>query len=91
MDIALPRQRLAVFIDVCFCHHCPKRGSVPASNSGWWAAKLEENRSRDEDTDVLLHALDRSIIRLWEHILFGEMVNVVLGARASLRDEQGKR
>lgn len=91
MDIAFLRHRLAVFIDGCFWHGCPEHGSVPASNRGWWAAKLEENRSRDADTDNHLRAMDWTVIRLWEHVSVGEMVSVVLGARASLQDEQGKR
>lgn len=91
MDIAFPRHRLAVFIDGCFWHGCPEHGSVPASNSDWWAAKLQGNRSRDADTDNYLRAMDWTVIRLWEHVSVGEMVSVVLGARANLQDELGKR
>jgi DNA mismatch endonuclease (patch repair protein) len=91
MDFAFPRQRLAVFIDGCFWHGCPEHGSVPATNSSWWAAKLQGNRSRDADTDNHLRAMVWTVIRLWEHVSVGEIVSVVLGARASLQDEQGKR
>ncbi|MBB3360103.1 MULTISPECIES: very short patch repair endonuclease [unclassified Novosphingobium] len=90
-DIAFPRQRLAVFIDGCFWRSCPEHGSVPASNSGWWTPKLEGNKSRDVGTDNHLRALDWTVIRLWEYISVGEMVSVVLGARANLQDEQGNR
>lgn len=91
MDIAFPRQRLAVFIDGCFWHSCPEHGSVPASSSGWWTAKLEGNKSPDAGGDIHLRALDWTVIRLWEYISDGEMMSVVLGARANLQDEQGDR
>ena len=90
MDIAFPRHRLAVFIDGCFWHGCPEHGSVPASNSGWWAAKLDGNRLRDADTDNHLRAMNWTVIRFWEHVSIGEMVRVVLVARANLQGEQGK-
>ena len=31
-DIAFPNSKIAVFIDGCFWHGCPKHGEVPESN-----------------------------------------------------------
>ena len=34
---ALPK--VAVFLDGCFWHACPKHGVKPRTNEGYWAAK----------------------------------------------------
>jgi DNA mismatch endonuclease (patch repair protein) len=35
-DFVFRRARLAVFVDGCFWHGCPKHGRKPASNRGYW-------------------------------------------------------
>ena len=54
IDIAFPKQRVAVFIDGCYWHACPEHGKVPAKNSEWWAEKLRRNVERDEQTNAAL-------------------------------------
>lgn len=90
MNIAFPRHLLAVFIHRYFWHGCPELGSAPVSSSSWWRAKLRGNRSRDANADNDLRTMDWMPIRLGEHISVGEMMSVVSGSRASLRDEQGE-
>lgn len=67
IDIAFPRQRLAVFVDGCFWHNCPEHGTQPAVNSDWWTTKLTANRDRDADTDRLLDEAGWRVLRIWEH------------------------
>lgn len=67
IDIAFPRQRLAVFVDGCFWHSCPEHGTQPSTNSGWWTTKLKANRDRDADTDRLLAEAGWQVLRIWEH------------------------
>lgn len=67
IDIAFPRQRLAVFVDGCFWHSCPDHGTQPSSNSRWWTTKLRANRDRDEDTNRLLAEAGWQVLRIWEH------------------------
>lgn len=67
IDIAFTRAQVAVFIDGCFWHGCPKHGEVPAANSTWWMAKLARNRERDVATTAHLEALGWTVLRLWEH------------------------
>lgn len=66
-DIVFGPSRVAVYIDGCFWHGCPEHGNRPASNAGYWAAKLEHNRQRDADTDAQLAAAGWLVVRLWEH------------------------
>lgn len=67
IDVAFPRQRLAIFIDGCFWHGCVLHRTVPKSNRDWWKRKLRENRDRDHDTDARLGMLGWRVFRFWEH------------------------
>lgn len=67
IDIAFPRQRLAVFVDGCFWHGCPDHGTSPTANSAWWQQKLTANVARDRDTDRLLGEAGWRVLRVWEH------------------------
>lgn len=67
IDVAFPRERLAIFIDGCFWHGCALHRTVPKSNRTWWRRKLNENRARDRDTDARLAALGWQVLRFWEH------------------------
>jgi DNA mismatch endonuclease (patch repair protein) len=67
VDIAFPRQRIAIFVDGCFWHGCPSHGTWPKNNAQWWREKIEANRLRDRDTDRRLTNLGWIVIRVWEH------------------------
>jgi len=66
-DVVFTRARLAVFVDGCFWHGCPKHGSWPKSNAEFWRNKIETNRRRDRDTDHRLKKKGWAVIRVWEH------------------------
>lgn len=86
IDVAFPRQKLAVFVDGCFWHSCPDH-SVPAkSNADWWRDKLTANMRRDKETTDALVAEGWQVIRLWEHEVHpepGAALNLVLSALAT--------
>jgi DNA mismatch endonuclease (patch repair protein) len=67
IDIAFTRARVAVYIDGCFWHGCPTHGTMPRSNSAWWADKLSANRARDRAVDAQLSDLGWLVLRFWEH------------------------
>ncbi|MFC8731448.1 DNA mismatch endonuclease Vsr [Luteimicrobium sp. NPDC057192] len=83
IDIAFPRQKLAVFIDGCFWHGCPAHGTAPKSNSLWWSQKIDANRARDADTNLLLDAAGWGVLRLWEHDPAEAAADQVIAALAS--------
>lgn len=66
-DIAFIRPKVAVFVDGCFWHGCPKHGTWPKANSVFWKSKIETNRVRDEDTNKRLREEGWYVIRIWEH------------------------
>ena len=46
-DFIFREARLAVFVDGCFWHCCPKHATQPESNQVFWKNKLSSNRKRD--------------------------------------------
>ncbi len=72
-DLAFPRIRLAVFVDGCFWHGCPRHGTVPKTNTSFWVAKIRRNRQRDRQVDRALQHLGWTVLRVWEHELRGDL------------------
>lgn len=67
-DIAFTRRKVAVFIDGCFWHGCPKHYRPSTGpRAGFWSAKIEANVRRDLDTTGLLEGTGWSVRRFWEH------------------------
>lgn len=67
IDIAFPGRRVAVFIDGCFWHGCPRHATSPKANAAWWRTKLDGNVARDGETTAHLEALGWTVLRFWEH------------------------
>lgn len=66
-DVAFIRAKVAVFVDGCFWHGCPKHGTWPKTNADWWRQKIIGNQQRDRDTDHMLSAQGWTVLRFWEH------------------------
>jgi DNA mismatch endonuclease, patch repair protein len=69
IDIAFPKERLAIFVDGCFWHRCPIHGTIPATNADYWVPKLEANVERDRKKTARLAEEGWMVIRVWEHEL----------------------
>lgn len=81
-DFFFPEQHLAVFVDGCFWHGCPRCGHVPKANNPYWKAKIEGNQRRDRGHDLLLQEQGIRVLRVWEHELLltpGEVVETIRG------------
>lgn len=68
-DFLFPSSRLAIFVDGCFWHGCPKCGHVPTVNRPFWSAKIQRNRARDARVVRSLRSRGYRVLRLWEHQL----------------------
>jgi len=66
-DIVFRRARIAVFVDGCFWHGCPKHGTWPKANAKFWREKILANKDRDADTTRRLRERGWLVIRVWEH------------------------
>ncbi|MBN8924968.1 MAG: very short patch repair endonuclease [Rhodanobacter sp.] len=66
-DVAFPGRKIAVFVDGCFWHGCPKHATWPKRNAEFWRQKIEANRQRDADTNDRLRSLGWTVLRFWSH------------------------
>jgi DNA mismatch endonuclease, patch repair protein len=66
-DIVFPRQKLAVFIDGCFWHKCPRCFVEPATRKEFWLKKIEGNLKRDRLANKRLRKDSWKILRFREH------------------------
>lgn len=68
-DIVLPSRRIAVFVDGCFWHGCPKHGRrTPWSgpNAELWEDKMRRNKLRDQGSSMIAEDLGWRVLRIWE-------------------------
>ena len=65
-DFVFRRERVAVFVDGCFWHACPRHATKPATRAAWWAAKLARNAQRDRAVTRALRASGWTVVRIWE-------------------------
>lgn len=69
-DFYFRRARLALFVDGCFWHACPRcHRRTPATRSEFWRQKIDQNRHRDERIRRRLRASGCGCVRVWEHEL----------------------
>ncbi len=68
-DFTFREKRLAVFVDGCFWHGCPRCYRRPESNRKFWDAKIARNRERDREVSRELRRLGWRVLRIWEHDL----------------------
>lgn len=68
-DFVFRRHHLAIFVDGCFWHGCPKHGRQPGSNASYWTPKLARNKARDHEVTRALRRAGWIVLRFWEHQL----------------------
>ncbi len=68
-DFGFRERRLAVFVDGCFWHNCPKHGTQPATNRLFWRKKLERTIARDRQVNKTLRKNGWRVLRVWQHEL----------------------
>ena len=66
-DIVFRSAKVAVFVDGCFWHGCPKHGTQAKANAEFWRNKIKQNQTRDAETNQLLKKAGWKVIRVWEH------------------------
>jgi DNA mismatch endonuclease (patch repair protein) len=72
-DFVFPDHRLAIFLDGCFWHGCPRCYRLPQDNRAYWKKKVKTNRQRDRRVSNTLRRAGWRVVRIWEHCLENEM------------------
>lgn len=90
-DVVFPSRKLAVFVDGCFWHGCPRHYVRPGSREEHWTARLRINVSRDRRQTLELEVLGWRVIRVWEHEVYEDLDLVVqrisLAVQGEIQDE----
>jgi len=68
-DFVFPKPKLAVFVDGCFWHGCPKHCRMPKGNRIYWKRKIASNKARDRLVSQTLRRAGWRVLRIWEHEL----------------------
>ena len=68
-DFVFPKEKIAIFVDGCFWHCCPKHSTIPKNNHEFWIKKLEANKERDKTVNRELRKMGWKVLRIWEHEL----------------------
>ena len=66
-DIAYPGRRIAIFVNGCFWHRCPRCNTpIPKTNTEYWTDKFERNVSRDRRNYKALEDGGWTVMVIWE-------------------------
>ena len=66
-DIAFPGRKLAIFVNGCYWHRCPKCDlPLPKTNTQFWKKKFDNNVKRDKKKEDELLSLDWIVLVFWE-------------------------
>ena len=68
-DFIFSKRRVAILVDGCFWHCCPKHSNLPSNNRLFWRRKLAANRKRDALVTRTLRKTGWRVLRIWEHDL----------------------
>ena len=65
-DFVFRQARLALFVDGCFWHGCPKHATQPKNNRAFWRRKLAANKLRDRLVNQTLRRAGWRVMRIWK-------------------------
>lgn len=82
-DFVFKKEKVAIFVDGCFWHACPKHFNIPVNNKKKWQQKLSANKARDRLVNRTLKSLGWVVVRIWEHE-FKRPERVIRKVQASL-------
>jgi len=68
-DVAFPKEKIAVFVDGCFWHQCPRHRKIPESNRSYWMEKFRAGKAKRLKDKRLLRAGGWTVLEVWEHDL----------------------
>lgn len=65
-DFVFRAERVAIFVDGCFWHGCPRHYKAPGTRREFWRQKVETNRARDVRVTRALSRAGWRVLRVWE-------------------------
>ena len=65
-DLVFPDDKVAVFVDGCFWHGCPRCYVQPKTSVSYWKSKVATNIRRDNRQRQALRRAGWRVLRIWE-------------------------
>lgn len=65
-DIVMKKYGIAFFVHGCFWHGHDADMHLPATNSGYWAKKISQNKARDAANKEALKRMGWKVMTIWE-------------------------
>ena len=65
-NAATELRMVALFVDGCFWHGCPRHATKPRTRAAFWAAKFSRNQARDREVGRTLRKAGWKVLRVWE-------------------------
>ena len=59
--------KIAILLNGCFWHKCPKCYKRPKTNKEYWIQKIRNNVKRDKKNNKILKTQGFKVINIWEH------------------------
>jgi len=87
-DFVFPRFQVAVFVDGCFWHKCPKHFQQPKKNREFWVKKIAANTIRDGFVTKELQHDGWAVVRIWEHQVKQDFIGAVSTVRRILEQKK---
>ena len=66
-DFGSESSKIAIFVDDCFWHGCPKCYKSPSNRTEFMAMKLDRNIRHDQEVALKLWNTGFVVLRFWEH------------------------
>lgn len=66
-DFGLKTRKVAVFVDGCFWHGCPKCKNLPTTHQEFWREKVAYNQARRRHVRLALEKAGWQIVEVWGH------------------------
>ena len=89
-DIVFLGKSVAVFIDGCFWHKCPRCYREPETRKEYWKSKIELNVARDRTNNERLSVLGWKVLRYWEHEIKDNALGIALKIKLELTNSGNK-
>lgn len=92
-DAVFGPPKVALFVDGCFWHACPKHGRLPhpGPNYDRWLQKLQRVKQREEEAFRILSAKNYVTLRVWECDIRADAVSAARIVEDCVRQRRSSR
>jgi len=90
-DIVFTKNKIAIFVDGCFWHRCPKCFTKPTTNRKFWKDKIKGNVKRDKKVNQLLTESGYTILRFWEHEIKSNLNNAYIVIKNTIKKKEAEK